>query len=198
MRNKLKFGDSADDGTGDLLREGAFNIEHALCEIYFFLSGGASEVKLPEALPEERGGTSASTVDAYVKALVKRGSSEFALSAINGVPCVLITLAANSSNVFVMEGTVKPLVVRMSPTEFHISGHNDLTIDISSVVVPKDINGNPLVALHLDYDWTTNKHVITTHPVKYDQGKVIPLLDSRAELPVYTSIKLVMVRRKAP
>ena len=56
-RERFLYGDAAGDGKGDLLRVHAIKAEHASNLVFSWLSGGASEVTLPNALPISRGGT---------------------------------------------------------------------------------------------------------------------------------------------
>lgn len=61
-RERFNYGEAAGDGKGDPIRVHAIKAEHTEKLVYTWLSGGASEVRLPEALPITRGGTGATTV----------------------------------------------------------------------------------------------------------------------------------------
>ena len=66
---RFLYGDAAGDGKGDLLRVHAVKAEHAHNLVFSWLSGGASEVTLPNALPISRGGTGATTVAGVIRKL---------------------------------------------------------------------------------------------------------------------------------
>lgn len=68
-RERFVYGDAAGDGKGDFLRIHAIKAEHADNLLFSWLSGGASEVRLPDALPISRGGTGSATVAGTIRNL---------------------------------------------------------------------------------------------------------------------------------
>lgn len=68
-RERFNYGESAGDGRGDFLRVHAIKAEDTNAKLFTWLSGGASEVTLPNALPISRGGTGATTVAALIKSI---------------------------------------------------------------------------------------------------------------------------------
>lgn len=198
MRSKLKFGTSADDKTGDLLQEGARLIEDAFAEIYFFLSGGASEVKLPDTLPVSRGGTGVINDTLLGSVVVKNGSASMGLSAVLGVPQALITLTTNGANTYQFDGGTNIKSIRYTGYSFTITGLGSEVIDESSVAIPKDVNGNPLVAVHVVHDSVSKSYTVTVYEVAYEGGRVVPNMLVPKDIPEGSCIRLLLVRKIAP
>lgn len=61
-RERFNYGEVANDKKGDPIRIHAIKAEHTDNLIFSWLSGGASETRLPDVLPVSRGGTGSSTV----------------------------------------------------------------------------------------------------------------------------------------
>lgn len=68
-RERFESGLAAGDGKGDYLRTHSLKDEHAMTILFSWLSGGLSEVRLPSALPIERGGTGATSVAGMIKSM---------------------------------------------------------------------------------------------------------------------------------
>lgn len=68
-RQRFEYGDAANDGKGDPIRVHAIKAEQANTILFNWLSGGASEVALKEALPISRGGTGSTTVAGTLRTL---------------------------------------------------------------------------------------------------------------------------------
>lgn len=68
-RERFNYGEVANDKKGDPIRIHAIKAEHAESLVFSWLSGGRSEVKLPDALPIERGGTGATSTTSFIRNL---------------------------------------------------------------------------------------------------------------------------------
>jgi len=66
-RERFNYGEVANDKKGDPIRIHAIKAEQANTLIFSWLSGGRSEVKLPDALPIERGGTGATSPTSFIR-----------------------------------------------------------------------------------------------------------------------------------
>ena len=68
-RERFNYGDAAGDGKGDPIRVHTIKAEHTNNLVFSWLSGGASEVTLPAALPISRGGTGSTSVAGVIRTL---------------------------------------------------------------------------------------------------------------------------------
>lgn len=68
-RERFNYGEVANDKKGDPIRVHAIKAEHAETLVFSWLSGGLSEVRLPDALPVARGGTGSTTAQGTIRNL---------------------------------------------------------------------------------------------------------------------------------
>lgn len=174
-RDRFKYGDAAGDGKGDLLRVHAIKLEDMSNKLFSWLSGGRSEIVLQQALPVERGGTGATTAQKarLTLGMLVNTNNEYvfgskAISVYNGA-------------VLDHDGTVKPGFIKNGVGDYRINGPLGFAIFGFTYCLPKDELGNLLCGAKFTFDATGL--TLTTHPIKYNLGKVEVDMTTKIDIP---------------
>lgn len=161
-RERFIYGDVAGDGKGDELRIHAIKAEHSNNLVYSWLSGGASEVRLPNALPVSRGGTGATTAQGA------RLSMGILVSTNNELLFGSKAISVYDGAVLDHDGTVKPGFIKNSVGNYRINGPLGFALNGFKYCLPKDELGNVLCGAKIVFD--SSGLTLTTHPVSLQGG----------------------------
>ena len=194
-RTKLNFGFSAGDGKGFILQEGARHIEDALSDIYMFLSGGKSQVKLPMALPKSRGGTGGVGDKGAKEYVAFQGVKTFQPLLVKHVPVAYCTvgLGMDPKTTEVVELDSDILFYRVSEGTYKCTVFDNIKINGDFIYVQRDNFGNQSICGVPTY--AGNEITITVHPVVFNQvtGKFEANTSERVDVPSDTFISFVLV-----
>lgn len=194
-RTKLNFGESAGDGKGFILRDGALYIENALSEIYLFLSGGQSEVNLPLSLPKARGGTG-SVGDKGAKEYVAfQGVKTFQPLLVKHVPVAYCTvgLGMDPKTTTVVELDSEILFYKTGTGTYKCTVFDNIKINGDYIYVQPDNFGNQSICGVPTYEG--NEITIAVHPVVFNPntGRFEADTSQRVDVPSDTFISFVLV-----
>lgn len=194
-RTKLNFGFSAGDGKGFVLQEGARHIEDALSNIYMFLSGGQSQVKLPMALPKSRGGTGGVGGQGAKEFVAFQGVKTFQPLLVKYVPVAYCTvgLGTDPKTIKVVDLDSEILFYRVSEGTYKCTVFDNIKINGDFIYVQRDNFGNQSICGVPTY--AGNEITITVHPVVFNQvtGKFEANTSERVDVPSDTFISFVLV-----
>lgn len=194
-RTKLQFGYSADDGNGFILREGAQHIEDALSDIYMFLSGGQSQVKLPMAIPKSRGGTGATGEASSRVFVVDQGVKAFQPVLLKYVPVAYCTVGLGTApkTHIITELNSEILFFRTGVGTYKCTVFGSIKINNDFIYVQPDNYGNQGICGVPTYEG--NDIIIKVHPLVFDQvtGRFAPNTNERVDVPDSTFISFVLV-----
>ena len=168
-RNKLIFGYSANDNNGEQLRDGMISIENALSELYSFLSGGTSEVSLPVAIPEVRGGTGFSTAEGINGFVRKVGLNSFIPAMAKHVPVAYCSVGygRNPKTTLLTMVTGEFSFIRLGVGVYKLSvPANYFVIDADRIYTSTDNYGNATFGTVLTR--VGNDITINVHPLVWD------------------------------
>lgn len=148
-RERFKYGDAAGDGKGDMLRVHAIKAEQTECIVYNWLSGGRSEVRLPDALPIERGGTGGTTA--------QRGRLNMGIVVDTNNNLVFGSKVVSVYNGAVLDhdGTVKPVFSKVAVGHYTITNVSGFALNGFKYRIPRDELGNPLCGCVITFEGTT-------------------------------------------
>lgn len=163
-RERFKYGDAAGDGKGDHLRIHAIKAEQTESIVYSWLSGGKSEVRLPDALPIERGGTGGTTA--------QRGRLNLGMVVNTNNEYVFGSKAVSVYDGAVLDhdGTVKPGFVKNGVGDYRINGPLGFALNGFKYCLPKDELGNLLCGCVITFDAAGLN--LKVHPIKVVSGKI--------------------------
>lgn len=148
IRERFLYGDAANDGKGDLLRIHAIKAEHSANILYDWLSGGKSQVSLPQALPVERGGTGGTTAQS------SRLSLGMVVSTNNELLFGSRAISVYDGAVLDHDGTVKPGFIKNGVGSYRINGPLGFALNGFKFCLPKDELGNLLCGCLITFDAT--------------------------------------------
>ena len=161
-RERFNYGDAAGDGKGDLLRIHAIKAEQAESLVFSWLSGGSSEVRLPDALPITRGGTGGTTAQ---KGRLNLG---MLVNTNNEVVFGSKAISVYDGAVLDHDGTVSPGFIKNGTGNYRINGPLGFALFGFQYCLPKDVLGNVLCGAKIVFDATGL--TLTTHPVTLQNG----------------------------
>lgn len=161
-RERFKYGDAAGDGKGDQLRIHAIKAEQSNTIVYDWLSGGKSEVRLPNALPVERGGTGGTTAQSG------RLNLGLVVNTNNEVMFGSKVISVYNGAVLDHDGTVKPGFIKNGVGDYRINGPLGFALNGFKYCLPKDEIGNTLCGCAITFDSTG--FTLKVHPLKYLNG----------------------------
>lgn len=184
-RNKLIFGYSANDNNGEQLRDGMISIEEAFCELYSFLSGGVSEVTLPVALPEVRGGTGFSTAEGINGFVRKVGLNSFVPAMAKHVPVAYCSVGygRNPKTTLLTTVTGEFSFIRLGEGVYKLSvPANYFVIDGDRIYTSQDNYGNRSIGPVMTR--VGNDITINVHPLVWDAvtGKMEPDTSTKVDV----------------
>ena len=162
-RERFNYGESAGDGKGDYLHTHGVKAEHAETLVFSWLSGGASEVRLPTALPISRGGTGATTAS---KSRLNLGI--FA-NTNNELMFGSKAVSVYDGTVLDHDGSIKPYFNKTGTGKYIIGN----VIGFGSgftYVLPKDEMGNLLCGCEITFTGEAN---VSVYAIKYEDGKAV-------------------------
>lgn len=164
-RERFIYGEAAGDGKGDQLRVHAIKAEQTESIVYSWLSGGSSEVRLPNALPIERGGTGGTTA--------QRGRLNLGILVNTNNELVFGSKAISVYDGAVLDhdGTVKPGFIKNGVGDYRINGPLGFALNGFKYCLPKDELGNVLCGCVTTFDATGL--TLKVHPIKFESGKSI-------------------------
>lgn len=177
-RERFNYGDAANDKKGDPIRVHAIKAEHTDNLIFTWLSGGRSEVRLPDALPIERGGTGATSVASAVRNLGYFEDCNFCLR--RGIK-VLTTNGTSITDRF--KNLPNASITRVSTGVYNITGITHST-DMWSHVVPLNTTHQPV--LNLEFSPIENGVQMKVNIINYVNGA--PVMGTLIDLP--SSVKV--------
>lgn len=137
-RDRFLFGDAAGDGKGDFLRTHAQKAESMATQLYSWLSGGRSEVRLSDALPVERGGTGGTTAQ---KGRLNLG---IVVNTNNELVFGSRVVSLYNGTVLDHEGTVKPVYTKVGTGHYTLTNISGFALNGFKFCLPKDDLGNLL------------------------------------------------------
>ena len=161
-RERFKYGDAAGDGKGDFLHTHGVKAEHAETLVFSWLSGGASEVRLPDALPITRGGTGGTTAQ---KGRLNLG---MLVNTNNELVFGSRAISVYDGAILDHDNTVKPGFIKNGTGDYRINGPLGFALFGFKYCLPKDELGNVLCGAKIVFDATGL--TLTTHPVKFNAG----------------------------
>ena len=161
-RQRFLYGDAANDNKGDLLRVHTIKLEDMSTMIFTWISGGASEVTLPNALPIARGGTGGTTAQ---KGRLNLG---MLVNTNNELVFGSKAISVYDGAVLDHDGTVKPGFIKNGTGNYHINGPLGFALFGFKYCLPKDELGNVLCGAKIVFDATGL--TLTTHPVQFNAG----------------------------
>lgn len=162
-RERFLYGDAAGDGRGDLLRVQTIKLEDMSNILFSWLSGGASEVRLPNALPITRGGTGSTTAS---KARLNLG---IFVNTNNELMFGSKAVSVYDGTVLDHDGTVKPTFQKLGVGKYLISGVTGFGPGFT-YVLPKDEMGNLLCGCEITFTGEAN---VSVYAIKYEDGKAV-------------------------
>ncbi len=162
-RERFNYGESAGDGKGDYLHTHGVKAEHAETLVFSWLSGGASEVRLPNALPITRGGTGSTTAS---KARLNLG---IFVNTNNELMFGSKAVSVYDGTVLDHDGTVKPTFQKLGVGKYLISGVTGFGPGFT-YVLPKDEMGNLLCGCEITFTGEAN---VSVYAIKYEDGKAV-------------------------
>lgn len=162
-RERFNYGEAAGDGKGDQLRIHAIKAEQTEAIVYNWLSGGKSEVKLPDALPIERGGTGGTTA--------QRGRLNLGILVNTNNELVFGSKAISVYDGAVLDhdGTVKPGFIKNGVGDYRINGPLGFALNGFKFCLPKDELDNLLCGCVITFDAAGLN--LKVHPIKVVSGK---------------------------
>lgn len=194
-RTKLNFGFSAGDGKGFILQEGAKHIEDALDEVYMFLSGGQSGVKLPVSLPKSRGGTGGVGDKGAKEYVAFQGVKTFQPLLVKHVPVAYCTvgLGMDPKTTNVVELTSEIMFYRTGVGTYKCTVFDNIKINGDYIYAQPDNFGNQSICGVPTY--AGNEITIAIHPVVFNQTsrKFEADTSKRIDVPSDTFISFVLV-----
>ena len=137
-RTRFLSGDAAGDGKGDMLRNHSLKAEATATQIYSWLSGGKSEVRLPDALPVERGGTGGTTAQ---KGRLNLG---IVVNTNNELVFGSRVVSLYNGTFLDHEGTVKPIFTKVGIGHYTLTNITGFALNGFKYCLPKDELGNLL------------------------------------------------------
>lgn len=164
QRDRFKSGDAAGDGNGDYLREHSLKSEDAASKTFSWLSGGASEVTLPNALPISRGGTGGGS------ALRARLNLGIFVTTNNDLVFGSKGVSLYEGFVLDHDGTVKPGVVKNGIGDYTVSNVTGFSPNQFTFILPKDELGNLLCGCEITFNTGASVRV---YAIKYVGGKAV-------------------------
>lgn len=174
-RERFEYGLAAGDGKGDELRIHALKAEHTASLLFYWLTGGSSEVRLKDALPIERGGTGATTAQ---QARLNLG---LMVNTNNELMFGSKAISVYNGAVLDHDGTVKPGFIKNGVGNYRINGPLGFALNGFKYCLPKDELGNVLCGANITFDATGL--TLTTHPVIFNQGKYEVDLETKIDIP---------------
>lgn len=164
QRERFKSGDSAGDGKGDFLRDHSLKDEDFASKTFSWLSGGASEVTLPNALPVSRGGTGGAS------ALRARLNLGIFVTTNNELVFGSKGVSLYEGTVLDHDDTVKPGYIKNSVGSYRIPNVTGFSPNQFTYILPKDELGNLLCGCDITFDTGANVFV---YAIKYENGKAV-------------------------
>ena len=162
-RERFNYGESAGDGKGDFLHTHGVKAEHAETLVFSWLSGGASEVRLPTALPISRGGTGATTIS---KSRLNLG---ILVNTNNELVFGSKAVSVYDGTVLDHDGTIKPMFSKQGVGKYLISGVTGFGSGFT-YVLPRDELGNLLCGCEITFTGEAN---VSVYAIKYEDGKAV-------------------------
>lgn len=170
-RERFKYGEAAGDDKGDFLRIHAIKAEHTDTLLFTWLSGGRSEVSLPQALPIERGGTGATTAQ---RARLGLG---MIINTNNEVSFGSRAVSLYDGVVLDHDDTVKPYFIKNGVGDYTIGNVTGFAPNAFTYILPRDELGNLLCGCEIVF---SGEALVRVYAVKYTDGvisldKTIPM-----------------------
>ncbi len=164
-RERFNYGEAAGDGKGDLIRIHAIKAEQAESIVFNWISGGKSEVRLPDALPVERGGTGGTTAQRsrLNLGIVVNTNNEYVFGS--------KAISVYDGAVLDHDGTVKPGFIKNGVGDYRVNGPLGFALNGFKYCLPKDELGNTLCGCVITFDATGL--TLKVHPIKYVSGKSV-------------------------
>lgn len=194
-RSKLIFGYSANDNNGEQLRDGMMSVENALSELYLFLSGGSSEVSLPNALPEVRGGTGVSRAEDIIGFVRKVGLNSFTPTMLKHIPVAYCTVGygRNPKTTLLTTVTGAFTFIRLGVGIYKLSVPAAyFVIDAGRIHTSPDNYGN--VTFGAVANREGNDITINVHPMVWDdvEHKMKPDTSTLIDVPEYGYMNFIV------
>lgn len=172
-RERFNYGEVANDKKGDPIRIHAIKAEHTDNLLFTWLSGGRSEVKLPDALPIERGGTGATSVASAIRNLGYFEDCNYCLR--RGIK-VLTTNGTGIIDRF--KNLPNASINHVDTGTYDITGITHST-DMWSYVVPLNTSHQP--TLNLEFTTIENGVQMKVNTINYINGA--PVIGALIDLP---------------
>ena len=179
-RERFNYGEAAGDGKGDFLHTHGVKAEQAETIVFSWLSGGASEVRLPNALPITRGGTGSTTAS---KARLNLG---IFVNTNNELMFGSKAVSVYDGTVLDHDGTVKPTFQKLGVGKYLISGVTGFGPGFT-YMLPKDEMGNLLCGCEITFTGEAN---LSVYAIKYEDGKAVLDKTTPMDIPDKRSIDI--------
>lgn len=160
-RERFEYGEVAGDNKGDLLRIHAIKAEHTANLLFTWLSGASSEVRLPNALPIERGGTGATTAN---RARMNLG---MIINTNNEVSFGARAVSVYDGTVLDHDNTVKPYFIKNGVGDYTVGNVTGFNPTSFTYILPKDELGNLLCGCEITF---AGEAIIKVYAVKFEDG----------------------------
>lgn len=162
-RERFNYGEAAGDGKGDFLRTHAIKAEQANSLLFYWLTGGLSEVKLLDALPVARGGTGASSAN---KARINLG---MIVNTNNELSFGSKAVSLYDGAVLDHDSTVKPYFIKNGVGDYIVGNVIGFGAGFT-YVLPKDELGNLLCGCEISFTGEAN---VKVYAIKYQDGRAL-------------------------
>lgn len=162
-RERFNYGEAAGDGKGDFLRTHAIKAEQTNSLLFYWLTGGLSEVKLLDALPVARGGTGASSAN---KARINLG---MIVNTNNELSFGSKAVSLYDGAVLDHDGTAKPYFIKNGVGDYIVGNVIGFGAGFT-YVLPKDELGNLLCGCEISFTGEAN---VKVYAIKYQDGRAL-------------------------
>lgn len=164
-RERFLYGTVANDKTGDPIRTHAMKAEDMGNILFYWLTGGRSQVKLGDALPIERGGTGATTA---TKA--RLGIGVF-VDTNNELVFGAKAVSLYDHAVLDHDGTIKPVMTKKAVGHYEITNITGFALNGFQFRIPRDEYGNILCTCVITFK--DKVCTVKSYASKVASGKVV-------------------------
>lgn len=162
-RDRFNYGEAAGDGKGDFLHTHGVKAEHAETLVFSWLSGGASEVKLPNALPVSRGGTGSTTANGT------RLNLGIMVNTNNELVFGSKAASLYDGAVLDHDGTIKPYFIKNGTGDYVVGKVTGFGPGFT-YILPRDELGNLLCGCEITF---LGEALVKVYAIKYVDGKAV-------------------------
>ena len=181
-RDRFEVGLAPGDKKGDLLRIHTLKTEHMAKILFNWLSGGRSEVRLPKALPIERGGTGGTTAQS--------GRLGLGLFVDTNDEVVFGPRAISLYDGVILDHTneINPGYTKVATGHYEVRNVSGFGLFGFEYRLPRDQLGNLLCGCDISFSDTTA--TVKVYEIKYVSGKAQLDLTKPMDIPAQRCIDI--------